>query len=92
MVAHASEDPVKRLCGGVVIDPSGRHAYVTNIYGNDVAVVDMPERRVVARVPVGEKPNGMSFSSLTVPAESRATVDLGLGGGGDGMQGMDHDS
>lgn len=51
---------------GVVIDSSSRHAYITNLYGNDVAVLDLEELRVVARVPVGEKPNGVSFSPVTV--------------------------
>ena len=64
---------------GVVIDPSSRHAYVTNIYGDDVAVLDLAERKVVARIPVGSKPNGISFSPLAVGLEAEETVDLGLG-------------
>ncbi len=55
---------------GVVVDPSGRHAYVTNLYADDVAVVDLDELEVVARVPVGDTPNGISFSSTPVPAQA----------------------
>jgi YVTN family beta-propeller protein len=51
---------------GVVIEPSSRHAYVANIYGDDVAVLDLAERKVVARIGVGSKPNGISFSPLAV--------------------------
>ncbi len=52
---------------GVVIDPSSRHAYVTNIYGDDVAVLDLAEREVVARIPVGRWPNGISYSPFAPP-------------------------
>lgn len=61
---------------GAVVDPSGRHAYVTNIYGNDVAVVDLRERRV-ARIPVGSKPNWISFSPYALAGPAR-TVELDL--------------
>ncbi len=61
---------------GVVVDPSSRHAYVTNLYGNDVAVLDLEELRVVARIPVGAKPNGISYSSVTVRAQSPVTVEM----------------
>ncbi len=61
---------------GVVIDPSSRHAYVTNIYDDDVAVVDLAERRVVTRVPVEDAPNGISFSPLAPPRPSRAEIEI----------------
>ena len=64
---------------GVVVDPSSRHAYVTNIYGNDVAVLDLREQRVVARIPVGAKPNGISFSPLAITSRPAATIELPLG-------------
>lgn len=48
---------------GIVVEPSGSHAYVTNLYGNDVAVIDLGTLAVVARIPVGEKPNGISFTT-----------------------------
>ncbi len=77
---------------GVVVDPSSRHAYVTNLYGDDVAVIDLDELRVVARIPVGDKPNGISFSSVTVPAREAVTLDVPApdGGGGEGHEDMAH--
>ena len=62
---------------GVVVDPSSTHAYVSNIYGDDVAVLDLDELKVVARIPVGDKPNGVSFSVLPAQA-GRESVTLDL--------------
>ena len=83
---------------GVVIDPTGRRAYVTDIYANDVAVVDLQQLSVVARIPVGEAPNGISFSPVVV--DKQPTVELPMpdtgmdshGGdeGGDGGHGDGH--
>lgn len=42
---------------------------------DDVAVLDLDELQVVARIPVGDKPNGVSFGSLPVEA-GRDTVTL----------------
>ena len=56
---------------GVVVDPSSRHAYITNIYGGDVAVLDLAEGKVVARIPVGEKPNGISSRLWSLQPGSR---------------------
>jgi YVTN family beta-propeller protein len=62
---------------GIVVDPSSRHAYVTNIYRDDVAVLDLDEFKVVARIPVGDKPNGVSFSNLaTDDGPDSVTLDL----------------
>jgi YVTN family beta-propeller protein len=63
---------------GVTIDPTGRHAYVTNIYGGDLAVLDLVDREVVATLPMGAAPNGVSFSPLApAPAsESQITIVL----------------
>lgn len=74
---------------GIVIDPSSRHAYVTNIYGNDVAVVDLKEQKVVARVAVGIKPNGISFSPITVTQRPAIKIALPMDSSGSGsMQKM----
>jgi YVTN family beta-propeller protein len=56
-----------------VIEPSGRHAYITNIYGNDVSVIDLREGVVVARIDVGAEPNGVSFSSR-LPSRAASTT------------------
>lgn len=47
---------------GVVVDPDGSHAFVTNTYANTVSVLDIGERKVVATVPVGGGPNGVSVT------------------------------
>lgn len=60
---------------GVVIDPSGRHAYITNTHGNDVAVLDLAELEVVARIPVGARPNGITYSAIP-PSRVPATIRL----------------
>ena len=61
---------------GIVIEPSSRHAYITNIYGNDVAVLDLEQQEVVARIPVGSMPNGISFSPVTVSARPATSIEL----------------
>ena len=63
---------------GVVVDPSSRHAYVTNIYGGKVAVLDLAQRKVVARIPVGEKPNGISFSPVVPSVRPARSMRLPL--------------
>ena len=45
---------------GVVVDGAGRYAFVTNIYDNTVSVLDARSAKVVATVPVGRAPNGIS--------------------------------
>jgi YVTN family beta-propeller protein len=52
----------------VVVEPTGRFAYVTNLYDDDVAVIDLDRLAVVAKVRVGDMPNGISFSPVPVPA------------------------
>lgn len=49
---------------GVVVDPSSKYAYITNIYGNDVAVIDIAAQKVIATVPTAAGPNGISFSPM----------------------------
>jgi len=61
---------------GVVIEPSSRHAYITNIYGNDVAVLDLLDREVVARIQVGLKPNGISFSPFAITSGPAGKIEL----------------
>jgi YVTN family beta-propeller protein len=65
---------------GVTIDPTGRHAYVTNIYGDDLAVLDLVERRVVATLPMGAAPNGVSFTPSAPGPASAAEIAIVLPG------------
>lgn len=46
---------------GVVVSPDGKRTYVTNLVSNDVSVVDNDTGKEVARIPVGKKPNGISY-------------------------------
>ncbi|MEC4718082.1 cytochrome D1 domain-containing protein [Noviherbaspirillum sp. CPCC 100848] len=50
----------ERGAHGIVVDRDGRHAFVTNTYANTVSVLDIGERKVIATVPVGRSPNGIS--------------------------------
>lgn len=61
---------------GVVADPSGRYAYVTNMYEDTVAVVDLNSLEVVSRVNVGETPNGISYSPRAMAADAAANVAM----------------
>lgn len=62
---------------GVVIDPAGTLAWVTNSYDNSVSVVDLAGQTVSVTIPVGEGPNGISYSPRT-PGSSTPTVALDL--------------
>lgn len=56
---------------GVVIDSSGRYAYITNIYENTVSVIDIEQKTVISIIPSGAAPNRISFSALpAIPATS----------------------
>lgn len=63
---------------GIVVEPSSRHAYVTNMCGDDVVVLDLKALKVVARIPVGAKPNGVSFSTVTVSDRPATKIELPL--------------
>ncbi len=63
---------------GIVVDPSGKYAYVTNIYDNTTAVLDIAEQVIVAVIPTGEGPNGITFSSLVPSAPIATTLALEL--------------
>lgn len=46
---------------GIVADASGKFVYVTNLLSEDVSIIDATTNREVARVKVGEMPNGISI-------------------------------
>ena len=69
---------------GIVVDPASRHAYVTNLYADTVAVLDLDSLKVVATIPVGSTPNGISFSPVALDEPPAVTaVDLPVFGSGD---------
>lgn len=62
---------------GVVIDPTGRRAWVTNVYDSTVSVIDLPTRTTVATINMGSQPNGISYAPRPpAPAEPRMSVVL----------------
>ncbi|MEW5990395.1 MAG: hypothetical protein AB1736_03495 [Chloroflexota bacterium] len=76
---------------GVVIDPGSRYAFISNIYGNDVAVLDIAARKVIKTVPSGGGPNGISFSPMPPAAACAAEIAIQMPAHEDGeMTEMDH--
>lgn len=53
---HRTDLPIGPEPGGVALSPSGRLAYVTVSSADQVAVVDVPERKVIERIPVDRLP------------------------------------
>lgn len=49
---------------------------MTNLYGNDVAVLDLDTLAVVARNPVGDKLNGISCSPVAPERQPTTTLHL----------------
>lgn len=75
---------------GIVIDPESRYAYVTNIYDDNVAVLDIAGRRVVKTIASGDGPNGISYSTLAPATPSAASIAISMPAHkDDGMDGMD---
>ncbi|BBZ63529.1 YVTN family beta-propeller repeat protein [Mycolicibacterium monacense] len=62
---------------GVVIDSSGRRAWVTNSYDDSVSVIDLAGERVSTTIPVGKGPNGISYSPRP-PAAGASDIALNL--------------
>jgi YVTN family beta-propeller protein len=60
------------------VEPSGRYAYVTNLYGDSLAVVDLANRQVAATVPTGASPNGVSFSPRAPAPAAEPEIALAL--------------
>lgn len=51
---------------GVVVSKNGKYAYITNLVSNDLSIIDTTTDTEVARIPVGEMPNGISIWSETL--------------------------
>jgi len=62
---------------GVVIEPSGRVAWVTNLYDDTVSVIDLTTNTTTATIPVGDMPNGISFTpAVATPRETADALDI----------------
>lgn len=59
---------------GVVIDPSGHWAWVTNSFDNTVATIDLTALAVAATTTVGNGPNGISYATAP-PAPAPAPTN-----------------
>lgn len=46
---------------GIVVDKAGRFVYVTNLLSKDVSIIETSTNKEVARLKVGEMPNGISI-------------------------------
>ena len=46
---------------GLVTDNNSKFIYVTNMFENTVSVIDNSRNEVIATVPVGQTPNGISY-------------------------------
>lgn len=84
---------------GLVVEPNGKRAWVTNMYDGTVSLLDLTARKAVATVKVGDEPNGISFAART-PAEAEPSLKLEIPsastspsdtGGHHDTPGMDHD-
>ena len=57
---------------------SGLDIDVTNVFGGDMAVVDLKSLMVIANVRVDSEPNGVSFSPLAPTKPSSRVIHLPL--------------
>ena len=61
----------------IAASADGDTAYVTNEVSNDLSIVDVEQRKVIATVPVGNAPRkivlqpGMMMQAMTTPATAR---------------------
>ncbi|GAA1820066.1 hypothetical protein GCM10009682_45640 [Luedemannella flava] len=62
---------------GIVVEPTGQRAWVTNMYDSTVSVLDLTARAAVATIRVGDEPNGISYSARP-PAPAPARIDVVL--------------
>jgi len=45
---------------GIVIDTQGKYAYVSNLTGKNISVIDLSSGKEISQVSVGKTPNGIS--------------------------------
>ena len=55
--------PIGHGSGGILVDPSGAHAYVACGQDNFIAVVDLRTLKVVGNVDVGGEPDGLAWAT-----------------------------
>ena len=53
---------------GILIEPSGKRAFIANTNADLVTVLDLEQWKIAARIAPGREPDGMAWSSLAPPA------------------------
>ena len=53
---------------GLLIAPDGKHAYAALLPSRRIAEIDLEDYSITRYLPTGRQPDGMAWSSLTVPA------------------------
>lgn len=61
-----------------MIDPASRFAYISNIYGGNVSVIDIEAQKVVATIPSGAGPNGISFSPIAPATADSPEMEIAM--------------
>ena len=77
---------------GVVADPAGRVAWVTNLYDGTVSTVDLAAMSQVAVTRVGTRPNGVSLSTTTMRGSRPREVSVSVPPREDRAGGHSHSS
>ncbi|MFV2008042.1 MAG: YncE family protein, partial [Longimicrobiales bacterium] len=64
----------------VVLSTNGRLAFVNNTASHDISVIALPEKRVIARIPIGEQPIVMAAhpSGETLFVSSEGSHELSI--------------
>ncbi|MDU4659965.1 MAG: YVTN family beta-propeller repeat-containing protein, partial [Clostridium butyricum] len=45
------------------VSDDNKYVYITNMYDNTVSVIDNLKNKVIAIIPVGETPNGITYKN-----------------------------
>ncbi len=61
---------------GITTDNAGNYAFVTNMFANEVVMVDLTKEQIVWRSQVGKLPNGISYSATTINANAPETIEF----------------
>lgn len=51
---------------GILIEPSGRYAYVANTQADVVTVIDLKDWKIADRLTAGKEPDGLGYSRLVI--------------------------
>ena len=84
MVAEASEGDENRLFQagfsegpvpiGILIEPSGRRAYIANTNANLVTILDLESWSVAGRIQTGQQPDGLGWFSPSLPSDTDSST------------------